>query len=169
MQYTDETYAQQLETPAEPTPTSETVELLPSGEPLMPINEFTEESGHALDSFKKNMLLFNKALNDFSGSKKQLLNAWANSALAPLNQTPLQWSYPDQKKMCEIFDEVNSAKFILMVHGLADVGILTLHKPLMMATAATPSEKQLRDQMNKLTSGPVLDLGTRELPPADSL
>jgi hypothetical protein len=138
-------------------------------EPIMPTNEFTEESGHALESFKKHMVEFNKALDEYAGSKKQLSRAWANAALSPLNQIPLEWSYPAEKEMFNIFDELNSAKFILMVHGLADAGVLTLHKPLMMATPATPSERQLRDKMNNLTNGPVIELGKRELPPTDSL
>lgn len=132
-------------------------------------NEFFDEAAAALQSFKDHMTGFNKLLFNYPGSKKQLLSAWSNAALEPFHESPPTWSYPSEKEMFNHFNELESAKFILMVHGLADAGVLTLHKPLMMATPATESERQLKQQMESLTNGPEIDLGKRELPPIDQL
>lgn len=136
----------------------------PQTREALPQEAHFDEAAAAHKAFKDNMALFNEGLDVFPGSSRQLKRAWANAALAPLNEGPLQWSYEAEKELFDIYTELNSAKFILMVHGLADAGVLTLHKPLMEATASTPSEVALKQKMSELTDGEVINLGPREAP-----
>jgi hypothetical protein len=131
----------------------------------LPKEAHIDEAMNAHQNFEAYAKLFGEALEVFPGAKRQVLRSWMNSAVNPLNKGPLQWSYEGEKELFDIYTEMESAKFILMVHGLQEAGILTLHKPLMQSTATTTSEVELRKQMTELAAGPELDLGKRELPP----
>lgn len=145
-----------------PSPEAAVEDIAPATDPL-PEQAHFDEASAALDVYKQQMKLFMEALDAFPGSRRQLERSWANAALSPLNDKPLEWSYEAEKELFDIYIELNSAKFILMVHGLQDAGVLKLYKPLMQSTAATPSELALKEKMRELTDGPVIELGEREL------
>lgn len=124
-------------TPAEPAPAAQLPKEL-------------EEPAMAMQTFKQLMDIFANVLNNYDGGKRQIVRAWLNAAVAPLNSDPLKFSYPAEKEIFDLFTEINSAKLILMVHGLADAGVLTLHKPLMESVPRTASEVELGKMMGDL-------------------
>lgn len=116
----------------------EHIEAFPPGLP-----PHLEEPQQAMKVFRQLMEIFTSVLERYDGGKKQIVRAWLNATLSPLNETPLHFSYPEEKEIFDLFTELNSAKLILMVHGLADAGVLTLHKPLMESVPKTASEAEL--------------------------
>lgn len=92
------------------------------------------ERQQVLAAFEHYTEQFVKALTNYTGSKSQLVRAWANSSISPLNREPLHFSYKHEQDLFDLFAEANSAKLMLMVHGLEDAGVVKLLKPLVEAT-----------------------------------
>ncbi len=82
-----------------------------------------------LEKYNKELEHFTQLINDFSGSKAQLQNAWLNCAKHPLI-SDLQFSYPAEKELFDACEELNAAKLILMVYGLQMDGIIEVVSPV---------------------------------------
>ncbi len=109
--------------------------------------EDMSEVAMASKTFQQLNEIFSNVLERYEGSKAQIVRSWRNAALSPLNQSPLHFSYPEEKEIFDLYTELNSVKLVLMVHGLAEAGVLTLHKPLMSAVPKTASEVELNKLM----------------------
>jgi hypothetical protein len=103
------------------------------------------EEQNAMLHYEHYVNQFVTALKNFEGSKQQVIRAWANGLVSPLNKEELHFSYPEEQQLFNLYTEANSAKLILMVHGLIKAGVLQQLKPLMEAADFTPSEKQLAE------------------------
>lgn len=95
-----------------------------------PTPKLSEEQEAHIAFARANSAFITK-LNKFAGSKRQVARAWANSSIYPLNETnSLKFSYPEEKELFEAFNDVNSVKLMLLVHGLIRAGVLAQLKPI---------------------------------------
>lgn len=129
-----------LETMGTETPTTEAVADTDS----------LSEAQIAMKSYEHYTSLFIEKIHTYAGSKAQLARAMSNAAVSPLHKGELHFSYPEEKELFELFTEANSAKLVLMIHGLADAGVVKILKPLMEVTQ-TDSEKELASMEASLT------------------
>lgn len=97
--------------------------------------------------FEAYMGEFARRVNSYSGSRRQLQRAWINAAISPLNKEELHFSYPEEEEIFNLFNELNSAKLLLMMHGFAQDGKIEIkeaffehfNKPV---TVGTPQESE---------------------------
>ena len=108
--YSDETYAQQLE-PQTHEQTKTLAEM--------------QAEFDALPEDQKSLLVFRKNLNQFAQmlantdlSRKSIKNLFIHAALSPMSKEEPTWSYPEQKELFTLFEELQGAKFMLMYAGI---------------------------------------------------
>jgi len=106
-------------------------------------NKPLTEEQHAMLAFEHFTGLFLQKLNNYSGSRKQIMRAMSHGMVAPLSKEEPRFSYVEEKELFDLYTEANSAKLILMVHGLIKSGALQQLKPLMSVGGLTDSEQQL--------------------------
>lgn len=109
---------------------SETLETTPVETVETPKQQLSEEQ-NALISYQTNLNQFIKLAHKFEGSKSQIVRAWTNSAISPMNKDELHFSYPEEQELFNLFEQVNSAKFVLMLYGMIKSGKIELKSPLM--------------------------------------
>lgn len=93
-------------------------EVLSVPEPKLTLSSLTDVT-EVFTVFQTSMNAFVKGIRDFQGSKRQLEDVVINLTVAPLNKDDFEWSYPEQKALFEIGNDVNSTKFFLMLAGMA--------------------------------------------------
>lgn len=117
-------------------------ELVEASEPA----PLTEEQ-NALMVYQTYLNKFIKALMGYKGSRKQIERSWVNAAIAPMNKDPLVFKYKAEEELFDLFKELNSAKFVLMLYGFVNSGAIEIKKSLFEAT----TEQQSKDEvLNKL-------------------
>jgi hypothetical protein len=121
-----------------------------SGDPVMEAPPAMSDEQNALLVFQSHINMFISKLNNYQGSKSQIVRAWTNAAISPLNKDALHFSYPEEQELFDLYTELNSAKFILMVHGMVRDGKLEIKRPLLEGNETPASEVELAKTMETL-------------------
>lgn len=112
------------------TKTNEAVKEVTQESTPTPEPELSDEQ-KVLNACKTYLNMFYSKLYNFKGSRRQIINAWMNAAISPLNQSELKFGYPEEKELFDLFEEVNSAKVMLMIFGLIREGKIEVKGDLM--------------------------------------
>ena len=125
----------------------EEVQILdkPVSEPVMEAPPQLTEEQNALAVLQQSLNEFIKKLNHFPGSKSQIVRAWTNASISPLNKDEFTFSYEAEKELFELATTINSAKLALMIYGFVREGKLAILKPLLEDSEQKPSEAQLEE------------------------
>jgi hypothetical protein len=116
-------------------------------QPVMEAPPQLSDEQNALLVYKNNLNTFLQKLHNYSGAKSQIVRAWSNSVISPLNSEELHFSYPEEKELFDLATTIDSAKFILMLYSFIRDGKIELKKPLFEEKELTPSEAQLQQML----------------------
>lgn len=98
-------------------------------------------------AFQDNLNQFIKKINTFQGSKSQLQRVLTNLAISPLNSEELHHGYVEEKELFDLANELNSAKFYLMLEGLREQGKIIVIEP---TKDLTEEEEKVAEELNKM-------------------
>lgn len=80
---------------------------------------------HTLISIGK----FLDKLMHYNGSKSQLQRTWKNVAWSKvIREEELEWSYPEEKELCDAFEEVMANKFTFFLTQLRNEGKIVFNE-----------------------------------------
>jgi hypothetical protein len=108
---------------------------------------------NALLAYNYHYNQFVKLHENYHGSRRQLQGAWIQASGFPLHQETPKFSYPQQKELYDTYNEITSAKFVLMLFGLVKEGKIEIKSPLFKEREKTPSELELEEMMKGESNG----------------
>lgn len=73
---------------------------------------------------------FLKALTSSYGNSDARREAWAAAAIYPFAKDDPKFRYTEAKKLFDHFQEINSAKFVMFLHGMEREGKIKILQPL---------------------------------------
>jgi hypothetical protein len=95
----------------------------------------------------REMKAFLRKLNSSYCGGDAMREAWSAIAIYPFAKGEPKFTYTEARELYEHFMELNSAKFVMFMHGLAREKVVTILKPL----TETPEAKEIVEETTPTT------------------
>lgn len=117
---------------------------LPTEEAITTVEEkpYLSEEQEIFTTFNVTLNTFIQKINNFTGSKRQLQTVITNLLISPLNKDEPIWSYPEQAELYSLGNDVNSAKYFLMLCGLKNSKKIEFLEDVIPKLESTNTEKE---------------------------